>query len=293
MFPIHLNVGFRVLYFYEGFYFLIAMIVGFVVGRKMAVKKAGITKEQFESLIVGSLISAIIGIRLSHFIFWDLEGFLKNPLKFFYFWDGGASVVGGLILGILFGWFYCIKNKLSFWNIFAAISPALLLGQAVGRIGCFLNGDAHGTASNLPWAVKYARYATELPFFKVDITRSSAPWWWSFNNNLVDASSKTSSLLHPTQLYEALGDLFLMAVILFLFKIFSKKKIHMAPILFIHTGGYALMRALLQFIRADRSEIIFYGMSYLQIILLCWAFLSMVMIFVFLIIKKEKKTLVE
>ncbi len=289
MFPIHLNLGFRELFFYEGFYFLAAMITGFAAGRRLAVKKAGITKEQFESLIVGCLISAVLGIRLSHFIFWDPESLLRNPLKFFYFWEGGASVVGGLIFGILFGWFYCIKKGLAFWKIFAAISPGLLLGQAVGRIGCFLNGDAHGVASNLPWAVRFARYGTEIPSFKIKTGISSAPWIWSFNNNLVDASTKRSAPLHPTQLYESLGDLVLMGLVLFVFKILSKKKLNMAPVLFIHTGGYALMRAMLQFIRTDRSRIIFLGMSYLQIILLAWALFSLVMISILLIVKREEK----
>ena len=86
---------------------------------------------------------------------------------------------------------------------------------------------------------------------------SSSAWQWSYQNGLVDQASTVSAALHPTQLYEMLGDFILMGIILWVFhKIWNSDK--KSPLIFfIHTGGYALLRFALEFIRGDREFIAF------------------------------------
>ena len=173
------------------------------------------------------------------------------------------SITGGLAGGALAAWLGCRKSALSFRETFAVMSPAVLLAQVVGRIGCFLNGDSYGLNSDLPWAVEFPRYGTLIPGFEKVTTISSSAWGWSFENGLVDLSSTVSAPLHPTQLYEAVGDLVLMVAVLFSV---NRVQGHLT-IIFIHTGGYALLRFLIEFVKPDRS-------ISLQIILASWVVFS-------------------
>lgn len=162
------------------------------------------------------------------------------------------------------------RKKLNYFEYFSLISPGLLVGQAVGRIGCFLNGDAHGTATNSIFGMEFPRYGTMIPGFEKEYGISSSAWQWSYQNGLVDPASTVSAALHPTQLYEMFGDFILAGLVLWVFhKIWEKDK--KSPLIFfIHTGGYALLRFSLEFIRGDREFVTVANMSNLQLVLLAY-----------------------
>lgn len=269
MFPIHLDPGFTTIYFYEGIYFLIAIALGVYVAYQR-VKKFGGNLELFDGLITWSIIGALIGARLSHFLFWNLDLFLENPLILFSLSGAGNSITGGLLGGMVGGLLFVRRKKINYFEYFSLLSPGILLGQAVGRIGCFLNGDAHGVATNSIFGVHFPRYGTYVPGFEKEYGISSPAWQWSYEHGLVDASSTVSAALHPTQLYEMFGDLVLLGIVLWLFhKIWPTDK--KSPLIFfIHTGGYSLLRFGLEFIRGDREFIAFANMSNLQVVLLAY-----------------------
>lgn len=273
MFPFHLNLGFIVLHFYESFYYLISIIVGLFWGRKRIKRYLDLTRN-YEKLIFWSLLFALLGTRLSHFIFWGFDLFWSDPSIVFKTWYGGASIVGGLMAGIYAAWIYCKIKKINFYEIFAPLAPVILLAQGLGRIGCFLNGDAHGIESNLPWAVRFPRYGIDFPSFKLNTSVSGYAWRWSYDNGLVGKSSIISVSVHPTQLYEMLGDFLLMFIILFIYKYLRQNNRHVRIILFIHTAGYALLRFSLEYIRADRAPVIFIGLSLLQMLFIVWIVFS-------------------
>lgn len=266
MLPIHLNLGFTEIYFYEGIYFLISIALGVYVCY-LRIKKYGGKVELFDGLVTWSIIGALIGARLSHYLFWNLDLFLENPGVFFSS-GAGNSITGGLVGGMLGGLFYTCRKNMNYFEYFSLLSPGILFGQAIGRIGCFINGDAHGTATNSFLGVYFPRYGTGIPSFETDYGISSSAWQWSYQNGLVDQASTMSAALHPTQLYEMFGDFILMGIVLWIFhKVWvSDKK---SPLIFfVHTGGYALLRFALEFIRGDREFIAFANMTNLQVALL-------------------------
>ncbi|MEQ9309058.1 MAG: prolipoprotein diacylglyceryl transferase [Balneolaceae bacterium] len=267
MLPIHLNLGFNEIYFYEGIYFLISIALGIYISY-VRVKKYGGKVDLFDGLVTWSIIGALVGARLSHYLFWNLDLFLENPAVILSLSGAGNSITGGLVGGMLGGMFYTRKKKMNYFEYFSLLSPAILLGQAVGRVGCFLNGDAHGTATSSIFGVHFPKYGTTVPAFEKDYGISSSAWQWSYQNGLVDQASTLSAALHPTQLYEMFGDLVLMAIVLWVFhKIWNSDK--KSPLIFfIHTGGYALLRFALEFIRGDREFIAFANMTNLQVVLL-------------------------
>lgn len=103
-----------------------------------------------------SLVFGMIGARLSH-VFYEMPSYyMDDPIQILYGWNGGYTFFGGLIFGILGGWFSLVlmkvKQKSLYFDFFA---PVLSLGYLIGRLGCFLNGCCYGKFCELPWAVKF------------------------------------------------------------------------------------------------------------------------------------------
>ncbi len=269
MLPIHIDTSFTTIYFYEGLYFLISIVLGVYIIYRQIIKHGG-KVEVFDGLVFWSIIAALIGARLSHFLFWNLDLFLSNPFILFSISGAGNSITGGLIGGMIGGYLFTKRKRLNYFEYFSLVSPGLLVGQAVGRIGCFLNGDAHGIATNSVFGVQFPRYGTSLPAFEKEYGVSSPAWQWSYENGLVDKASSVSAPLHPTQLYEMLGDFILLGIVLWVFHKIWKSDKKSPLIFFIHTGGYALLRFSLEFIRGDREFVTFANMSNLQLVLLAY-----------------------
>lgn len=275
MLPIHLDLGFNQIYFYEGIYFLISIVIGVYLAYQR-VKKYGGKVELFDGLITWSIIGALIGARLSHYLFWNLDLFLENPAVMFSLSGAGNSITGGLVGGMVGGLLYTRRKRMNYFEYFSLLSPAILFAQAVGRIGCFLNGDAHGTATSSVFGVQFPRYGTVIPDFETSYAVSSPAWQWSYQNGLVDQASTLSASLHPTQLYEMAGDLLLMVIVLWVFKKIWDTDKKSPLIFFIHTGGYALLRFALEFIRGDREFIAFANMTNLQLVLLGYGIFTII-----------------
>ena len=111
-------------------------------------------KHIFDMLIY-VVLGAIAGARIWEVVFFQGEYYSKHLLEAFAIWKGGLSIQGGLIGGFIAGAIYARRNKLSFWEFADLLAPAIILGQAIGRIACFLNGDAYGTPTNLGFGLVY------------------------------------------------------------------------------------------------------------------------------------------
>jgi len=276
MFPIHLDLGFKQIYFYEGLYFLISIGLGVYVCYRW-VKAHGGRVDLYEGLVTWAIIGALIGARLSHFLFWNLDLFLSNPAVLFSITGAGNSITGGLIGGMLGGYFYTKRKRLNYFEYFSLLSPGILIGQAVGRLGCFLNGDAYGTATDSVFGMSFPRYGTWIPSFEQELQLSSSAWRWSFEQGLVDANSTMSAALHPTQLYEMIGDFALLAIVIIVFKNVWPTQKNSPIIFYIHTGGYALLRFFMEFMRGDREFVAFANMTNLQLSLLAYVLIASIL----------------
>lgn len=271
MFPIHLDLSFLklgIVYHFESLYFILAIITGLVIGRK-SLQKAGLSQssEQISDFLFTSLLFALIGTRLSHFLFWSTDILIKNPLKIITPGVPGASITGGLIAGIAAGYIYCRRKKYDFYSIFSSLSPALLIAQSIGRIGCFLNGDAFGIPASKFLGVRFPRFGYAIPTFK-KVMVNSAAYSYSQSTNAHGITDILSGYLYPTQLYEIAGNLLILFFVILIQRRLKNGLSDKKYIFFIHVGGYSLLRFLLEFIRADRAQVIGGFISVLQIFLL-------------------------
>lgn len=280
MFPISIELGFRTLPFYEGLYFLVSFVVAGVWTarrwKRAAARGEYLPEPALERILLLILIGALLGARLSHFLFWSPGILLADPLEFFRFWDGGASVSGGIAFGILGAWLAARGSGVDFRAVAAVCAPPTLLGQAVGRVGCFLNGDAFGSPSSLAWAVSFPRYAHLVPGGGADRRWSSFAWEWCAERGLVGPTSLSSLPMHPTQVYEALLDLALLAAIL----AFQRRRPGAAggkASLLLLAGGYSLIRFGMEFLRADHEGSLVLGLTAFQLALLALVLLCLLL----------------
>ena len=109
-------------------------------------KKWNIPTDMMLSLIVWCVVSGLIGARLFHVIeYWPRYAGSKNPLvAILMFSEGGLVVYGSIIGGMIGTAIFFIKNRLSILAMYDVLAPPLMLGIAIGRLGCFLNGCCFG-----------------------------------------------------------------------------------------------------------------------------------------------------
>lgn len=112
------------------------------------VKRKGLEVEDLLNIAVYAIISAVVGARLFYIIFYDLSYYLENPIDILKINEGGLSIHGGLLGAFIFSFFYVRKHKLNFFKYADAIAPGIILGQAIGRIGC----DVFGKVMSVPLA---------------------------------------------------------------------------------------------------------------------------------------------
>lgn len=100
-----------------------------------------------DSTFLVAFPSGIIGARIWYVIGnWTVDGFDKDPISALYIWNGGLTILGGAIMGIVVGvlWLHNKHKKYSIWTFVDLIVPTILLAQAIGRLGNFFNVEVHG-----------------------------------------------------------------------------------------------------------------------------------------------------
>ena len=190
----------------------IAAVVGiWLFGRELA--RSRLPQEAVNAGI-GGLAGGMIGAKL----LWTIEFSGTGPVSDLLFSRGGVSWFGGLLGGVGTGLWLLHRYRVQLVRGLAAATPALAVGHAIGRIGCFLVGDDYGTPTNLPWGVAFPE---GLP--PVDVP------------------------VHPTQLYEALA----LAVVAWLLFRWRRRGVGDAEVL----GRYLLLaggiRFAIEFIRVN------------------------------------------
>lgn len=103
-----------------------------------------------DAIIVG-IIAGVVGARLYYVLFDASTEYLSNPISILYIWNGGLGIYGGIIGGLLGGALMAKHRKISVPAVLDLASLGFLIGQSIGRWGNFVNQEAFGTETNLPW----------------------------------------------------------------------------------------------------------------------------------------------
>lgn len=215
MYPELLHIGPLTIYTY-GFMMATAFLVCYLI-LKYEIKKRGDDPEIASNIIFWGAIGGIVGAKIFYMVEF-YQDFLQDPLGMIF---SGAGLVfhGGLVGGTIAVILVIRHAKKPLGEYADIIGPILLVGQGIGRIGCFFAGCCHGIACNLPWAVTFPH-----------------------------ASPPADYPVHPTQLYETIIN-FTMFFVLVKFVRPRLKKSWMTFAIYLMIAG--LERFLLEFIRVN------------------------------------------
>ena len=192
----------------------ILMATGMILGTYLALKEAervGISEDDVLNLAIFAIPAGVLGARLYYVIFnWGY--YSQNPSQILNFRGGGMAIHGALIGGILAGLIYTKIKKINFFKMADIALIGMPLAQAIGRWGNYINGEAHGGPTNLPWGI------------------------------MVDGVK-----VHPTFLYESIWDF---GIFIFLW-MFRKKKKYEGQVAVYYIILYSLGRFFIEGLRTD------------------------------------------
>lgn len=224
--PVIFEIGPFALQWYGIFIVGGAVIAAWLSARNA--ERAGENPDHIWNLLAWTLILGIIGARLYHVFSSpaDAQGwsyYRENPIEIINFWEGGfrgLGIYGGIIGGIVAIVLYTKLNKLNFLNYLDYIAPNVLVAQAIGRMGNFVNQELYGPATDLPWAfhINPAFPCQRPPTAPPDVgicgtgaLSQTTVEWYATNG------------FHPTFFYEAIWNLLMFGLLFFIYRQFGQK----------------------------------------------------------------------
>jgi phosphatidylglycerol---prolipoprotein diacylglyceryl transferase len=219
---------------WHGVFSMLALVAGVWIGLWRA-RQLGIDVDTMVSGLGWVIAGAVVGARLFH-VLDHLPYYAQHPSEIVAVWQGGIAVYGGFVGGVVTGAVAAWRLGLPVWLCLDAAAPAMLVGQAVGRIGCFINGDAWGAPTGCPCGVVYWHEHALLP------------------PDLIGVPT------HPYPLYE------IAAVAIMLGLLWATRKQHERPgsTFLLMTIGYGITRFVLSFVRQE--TVIVFGLQEAQLI---------------------------
>jgi len=145
---------------WHGLFSAIGVLVGVTLVAYLAKKSKVVTEDDIYSMALWVVPGGIIGARLL-FVIEKLDYFITNPLTALAINEGGLSIYGGVLGGTIVGLIYARVKRLPIGGLTDIIPPGLILGQITGRIGDIINGEHHGTETDLPWGFVYTHPNTQ------------------------------------------------------------------------------------------------------------------------------------
>jgi len=192
-----------------------------------------------DNLNLALIIGVILGGRLGYVLFYNFGYYLQHPLEIFATWEGGMSFHGGCIGVLLAGFFYCRRTELDFWKGADLYVVTVPIGLGFGRIGNFINGELFGRVTTVPWGMVFPN-GGPLP-------------------------------RHPSQIYEALLEGFVLFSILWSLKARpwqEKKNWPHGTMVVLFLVIYGIFRFCVEFVREPDPQLgkLFLGMTMGQLL---------------------------
>lgn len=227
--PVAFEIGEKPIYWY-GIIIAVGFCLAVFYGYAEA-KRTGLNPDHIANVVLVAAPVAIVGARLYYVVF-NWSQYKNNLFEIVAVWNGGLAVYGGLIAGILAGYFYCKWAKVNFFALADIGVGGFFIGQSIGRWGNFMNCEAYGGETGLPWKMGVMEQGKMI-------------------------------FVHPTFLYESLWNA-LGFLILFLVR--KKKKYH-GQLFWFYMLWYGMGRVWIEALRTDSLYVGPFRVS--QLVALC------------------------
>ena len=229
-----------------GLAYLFGFLLSFLLLRRWSQRGSlSIPSDQVSHFIVlFAFFGVFLGGRLGYQLLYNFDAFIANPLCLFKIWEGGMASHGGFVGSVLFLIWYARKQGYEFWNISDHLAMTVSLGIGFGRIANFINGELWGRVSSAKWAI----------IFPQEIGLR----YGEYDTNVIEQLVTSGHLFprHPSQLYQALCEGFLVFGLLLLLR---RTRWGKAP--GVMSGCYILLYAIariaMEFFREPDSTVYF------------------------------------
>jgi phosphatidylglycerol:prolipoprotein diacylglycerol transferase len=236
MYPILFEIGDWPIYTYG-----VLLAAAYLAGLQLAVvraRRAGLDSTRIMDLGIYLIIAALVGAKLMLVVV-EFDTFRNNPGDLFSLVRVGGVFYGGLIFAFVVGLILVRRYRLPVWATADMYAPGIALGHVIGRLGCLLAGCCYGRPADVPWAVT----------FTSEVARENA-------------GTPLHEPLHPTQLYDAGGELIILAALLILER---RSRGFAGRTFWLYILLYAISRFIVEAYRGDpRGEMI--GLSTSQVV---------------------------
>jgi phosphatidylglycerol:prolipoprotein diacylglycerol transferase len=235
-----------------GFMLCVALLASMSLAAWLA-RRSKLDPNTIYDLALWLFVGGIVGARLFYVIqYWGTPQ-IQGLGDIFKIWQGGivlyGSIMGGAAAFLVYRW----RHPFPFRPMIDVVAPALAIGIAFGRLGCFLNGCCYGDLCHLPWGVSFPG--------PHGIQVGSAPWADQVRSGLIPRSAPWSLPVHPTQLYSTIDGLILCGLLLAYFPLRRRDGEVMALLMV----TYPINRYLIEWLRGDEG-VFFAGMTISQTI---------------------------
>lgn len=206
---------------FEIYFYGVIIAAAFILAALFCARKAaefGLTSDDLFDLVIWLIPACIIGARL-YYVLFKLDYFIANPSKIFSVRDGGLAIYGGIIAGVITGIIWSRRKKIPVFAVGDLAAFGLLIGQAVGRWGNFINREAFGAVTDV-----FCRMGLTLP-------------------------GQETLYVHPTFLYESLWNLAGLIILCVLSKLGKRK--YDGQFFWSYILWYGLGRAWIEGLRTD------------------------------------------
>lgn len=234
--------------------FAAAMLVTFIVFVRRS-NWRGLDRYHAAGMGLWAMLGGLVGARVFYLV-QHAQATLADPSQIFSIAGGVAS--WGAYLGGFAGFaLYARWNGVGLWPYADALGSCLGLGPAIGRWGCFLNGDDFGSISNVPWAVRFPH--------------ASIPFVFQVRSGLLSPLADWSLPIHPVQIYLSLNGL---AIFFFATLFWKRNRSNPGATFWFYVLAYCTTRFLWEFVRGDQVQLIF-GLTVPQVMALLVAPLAL------------------
>lgn len=203
-------------------------------------KRLGGTFDQIFDTTLVAVPCGIVGARLYHIITTPERFFGPNGdwVEMFRIWNGGLGIWGAILCGALGAWAWCRHKHYPMALLADSIAPALLVAQAIGRLGNWFNQELYGKPTTLPWGLKLNMNGSAIGNSETCYDGATCP---------------TGTLFHPTFLYEMIWNLIGAALIIWIGHRLANR-LKAGSLFALYVMWYTLGRTWIEMLRIDFSH---------------------------------------